>query len=257
MKDQAEIGTIIEAPRGNNEPIVLAKVLHSPQYLKRAANRQDLSDDSDAEAVAEAVAEMALKRVTKKKKKRSKRHTVEKDGDGDHVEGSGGTDAEVQVKKVGKKKKRLRGHVVEEVNDGDHAGGAGGDIGTEVQVQEVRKDVSKVGPEEDVDRRVVEEDNDHAGGAGGGKDVEVQVREVRCLGGNSMTDAHHLKPHVSPGATRVIAKGPVLQSEKSDVDEPPKKRARVEKEGSIRKKNGPTARPAFAQKKGEKRKRNI
>ncbi|KAJ3738367.1 hypothetical protein EV360DRAFT_90566 [Lentinula raphanica] len=51
LADQAQIGILLEAPKGNNKPVVLARVYHSNIYLNRAASRNiriDLPDETHA-----------------------------------------------------------------------------------------------------------------------------------------------------------------------------------------------------------------
>ena len=79
LKDQAEVGFLLQVPWGNKKPVVLTKVLHSPLFLKLAAaenvhidileetnnvDKGDSSSDSDVEEALKGVAKVA--KATKK-----------------------------------------------------------------------------------------------------------------------------------------------------------------------------------------------
>lgn len=162
--------------------------------------------------------------------------------DGDDEDSNDDSEAEAGSKGVVKNSKR---RVVEEDKDVNHAEGSGSD--------EDGNDDSQ-------------EDTDEGEQGDSRKGVEMPSSSQRpkkkmpkSRAGVVITPDVPVAPHsrrhpMPPEATRTNAKEPGLNSEVSDIGEPPKKRAHVQKEGGAWKKNGPTARPAFAQKKGEKRK---
>lgn len=216
LKDQAEVGILLQVPRGNKEPVVLTKVLHSPLFLKSAAaenihidipeetnnvDEGDSSGDSDVEEKLKGVAKVA--KATKK--------DDDDDDEDDNDEQVGGKKKSVEMKDA---HKESAGGVVVEAETVDHG-----------------KDAEKrMRPTKSIPRS-------------------------RLAKGSTSSVPDTLDPQSTLRVNSSGVTDTVLR-ESEQEQERPKKRARVQKDmGSTRKKGGPTARPVFAQQKAESKKR--